>query len=79
MVLYILTKFGADWLIFVDARVLTRKLWTDGQLDGHRRTVSDHTGSLSNACLGELKSNRYPKFEVNILHKNSDMRNCQKF
>ena len=38
MVMYILTKFGADWLIFVDARVLTRKLWTDG----HRRTVSDH-------------------------------------
>ena len=29
MVIYILTKFGADWLIFVDARVLTRKLWTD--------------------------------------------------
>ena len=26
MVTYILTKFGADWLIFVDARVLTRKL-----------------------------------------------------
>ena len=23
MVIYILTKFGADWLIFVDARVLT--------------------------------------------------------
>ena len=36
MVIYILTKFGADWLIFVDARVLTRKLWTDG-----RRTISD--------------------------------------
>ena len=32
MVIYILTKFGADWLIFVDARVLTRKLWTDGQM-----------------------------------------------
>ena len=30
VVIYILTKFGADWLIFVDARVLTRKLWTDG-------------------------------------------------
>ena len=29
MVIYILTKFGADWLIFVDARVLTRKLWSD--------------------------------------------------
>ena len=24
MVTYILTKFGADWLIFVDARVLTK-------------------------------------------------------
>ena len=35
MVTYILTNFGDDWLIFVDARVLTRKLWTDG----HRRTV----------------------------------------
>ena len=33
MVIYILTKFGADWLIFVDARVLTRKLWTDGRTD----------------------------------------------
>ena len=33
MVIYTLTKFGADWLIFVDARVLTRKLWTDGQMD----------------------------------------------
>ena len=36
MVIYILTKFGADWLIFVDARVLTRKLWMDGRtlMDG---------------------------------------------
>ena len=33
MVIYILTKFGADWLIFADARVLTRKLWTDGRTD----------------------------------------------
>ena len=24
MVIYILTKFGADWLIFADARVLTK-------------------------------------------------------
>ena len=40
MVIYILTKFGADWLIFVDARVLTRKLWTDGRrTDG--RTDND--------------------------------------
>ena len=31
MVTYILTKFGDDWSIPVDARVLTRKLWTDGQ------------------------------------------------
>ena len=31
MIIYILTMFGADWLIFVDARVLTRKLWTDGR------------------------------------------------
>ena len=29
MVINILTKSGAAWLIFVDARVLTRKLWTD--------------------------------------------------
>ena len=35
MVIYILTKFVDDWLIFVDARVLTSKLWTAGQtLDG---------------------------------------------
>ena len=35
MVIYILTKFGADWLIFVDAIVLTRKLWMDGRrMDG---------------------------------------------
>ena len=26
MVIYTLMKFGADWFIFVDARVLTRKL-----------------------------------------------------
>ena len=55
MVIYILTKVGADWLIFVDARVLTRKLWTDERTDGHRRTVSDHNNSLSTACSGELK------------------------
>ena len=36
MVLYILTKFGADWFIFVDARVLTRKLWTDRRLSYSR-------------------------------------------
>ena len=29
VVIYILTKFGDDWLIFVDARVLTSKLWMD--------------------------------------------------
>ena len=49
MVIYILTKFGADWLLFVDARVLTRKLWTDGC-----RTRSDHNSSLSTPCSGEL-------------------------
>ena len=31
MVIHILTKFGADRLIFVNARVLTRKLWKDGR------------------------------------------------
>ena len=55
MVIYILTKFGANWLIFVDARVLTSKLWMDGQRDGRRRTVSDHNSSLSTLCSGELK------------------------
>ena len=56
MVIYILTKFGADWLIFVDARVLTRKLWTDGRTSDVRRwTVSDHKTSLSTPCSGELK------------------------
>ena len=56
MVIYILTKFGADWLIFVDARVLTRQLWVDGwtPTDG---VVSDHNSSLSTQCSGELKSN----------------------
>ena len=51
VVIHILTKFGDDWLIFVDARVLTSKLWTDGQ----RRMVSDHSSSLSTPCSGELK------------------------
>ena len=51
MVIYILTKFGAEWLIFVDARVLTRKLW----MDGHLRMVTDHNSSLSTPCSGELK------------------------
>ena len=40
MVIYILTKFGDDWLIFVDARVLTSKLCTDGRPDG-RQTDND--------------------------------------
>ena len=40
MVIYILTMFGADWLIFVGARVLTRKLWTDG-CRTNRRTPTD--------------------------------------
>ena len=31
MVIYILTKSGDDWLIFVEGRVLTRKLWTNGR------------------------------------------------
>ena len=40
MVIYILTKFGSDWLIFVDARVLTRKLWTGvGQMDNDGRRM----------------------------------------
>ena len=54
MAIYILTKFGADRLIFVDDRVLTRKLWTDG----HRRTVSDHNSSLSTPCSDELKKKK---------------------
>ena len=54
MVIYILTKFGADWLIFEDARVLTRKLWTDG----HRWTASDQNSSLSTPCSGELKKKK---------------------
>ena len=58
--LYTLTKFGNDWLIFVDTRVLKRKLWMDrrrtegqtldGRTDGHQRTVSDHKSSLSTPC-----------------------------
>ena len=50
VVIYILTKFGDDWLIFVDARVLTSKLWTDGW------TTNDHNSSLSTPCSGELKT-----------------------
>ena len=53
---HILTKFGDDWLIFVDARMLTSKLWTDGQTDGQRWTVSDHNSSLSTPCSGEHKN-----------------------
>ena len=38
VVIYILTKFGDDWFIFVDGRVLTSKLWTDvGWTDADRR------------------------------------------
>ena len=60
MVIYILTKFGDDWLIFVDTRVLTSKLWTDGRrTDGHRRTVSDHNSSLSTPCSCELKKHQW--------------------
>ena len=36
MGIYIVAKFGTDWSIFADARVLTRKLWTD-----ERRTDND--------------------------------------
>ena len=35
MVTYILTKFGADWLIFVDPRVQNSILNTDGQMGRH--------------------------------------------
>ena len=42
MVIYILTKSGADWLIFVDARVLTRKLWTDTDMDGQKVITIAH-------------------------------------
>ena len=63
VVIYILTKFGDDWLIFVDARVLTSKLWTDvGRTDRHRQTVSDHNSSLSTPCSCELKSKQELQF-----------------
>ena len=39
-VIYTLTKFGDDWLIFVDARVLTRKLWTDRQMSDGRLVIT---------------------------------------
>ena len=55
MVIYILTKFGDDWLIFVDARVLTSKLRTDGRTYARRRTVHDQNSLLSTPCSGELK------------------------
>ena len=44
VVIYILTKFGDDWLVFVDARVLTSKLWMDRRTDGRtdvERTTTD--------------------------------------
>ena len=64
MVIYILTKFGADWLIFVDARVLTRKLWMDrrrtvGRPDKQRQMVSDHNSTMSTLCSGELKIDNF--------------------
>ena len=40
MVIYILTKSDLDWLIFVDARVLRRKLWMDVRQRA-RRTTTD--------------------------------------
>ena len=52
MVIYILTKFGDDWLIFVDASV--NKQIVNGQMDVGR-TKSDHNSSLSTPCSGELK------------------------
>ena len=57
MVIYILTKFGADWLIFVDASV-NKKIVDGRTLDRHRRTVSDHNSSLSTPCSGELKKKK---------------------
>ena len=39
MIIYTLTKFDADWLTFVDARALTRKLWTDGWTNNDGRCV----------------------------------------
>ena len=39
VVIYILTKFGDDWLIFVDATVLKSKLWMDGWMDADGRWV----------------------------------------
>ena len=38
MVIYILNKFGADWLIFVDANVdkkIVDRRTSDAQTDGH--------------------------------------------
>ena len=63
MIIYILTKFGADWLIFVDARVLINCGRTvRRRTDGHRRTKSDHNSLLSTPCSGELISIRLQIF-----------------
>ena len=51
MVIYILTKFGDDWLIFVDASV--NKQIVDGRTNVGRM-VSDHNSSLSTPCSCEL-------------------------
>ena len=44
MITYNSRKFGADWLIFVDARMLTRKRGRTRQM------VSDHNSVMSTLC-----------------------------
>ena len=56
MVIYIVTIFRADWLIFVDVTVLTRKLWTDRRRTYTDGQGTDHNSSLSTLCSGELKT-----------------------
>ena len=51
MVIYILTKFGVDWLIFVDLECkqgnVNGRRTDDGQMDDRCRwTVSGHNSSL---------------------------------
>ena len=37
MVIYIWTKSGADWFIFVDVKSVNKEMWTDnGQIDEKR-------------------------------------------
>ena len=51
MVIHILTKFGADWLIFVDARVLTLSQTSPGCYVSAVKVFRKHCGKRRNCSL----------------------------